>query len=277
MNHADYSRIGVKVLDNCIEVDLLDCIASDLTAVAEKVANQNEIELHGAESLERILTTLAEADCSLYLTWLRGCESLASLYGLVNHHRLVAFSRNVAGLQLLHIPVRPAVHCYSPRISEILLSEGGFSDLKQHQDWHALQSSLNTVVFWIPLTDIHSQKSRLAVWPRSHLSGLTAATKNTFGHETAAPLADSEAVAPLLSKGSCIAFSSLTIHKTFVPNDCEGLRIAIGIRHSDLGCSEHISRSFQGGVKTTVEYDYDHCFSDEQMLLLEKIFGASDG
>ena len=274
MKRCDYKKNGIAILESCVDPNTLDKITSDLKEVAKSVAKNNQILVNNTDTLEQILLALANADHSLFLTWLRGCESLISLYAIVNDPSLRNFSSVDAGLRILHTPVRPALHCYHPTISEILLSAGGFADLKQHQDWHALQSSLNTVVFWIPLMDIREQTSRLAMWPGSHLGGLAPAEKNVFGHQTAEPLPEAESIAPLLTKGSCFAFSSLVIHKTFIPKDCEGLRLAIGIRHSDLGCPDFTSRNFDGGVKNTVDYDLDRTFNDRQAELLKNLFGT---
>lgn len=118
-----------------------------------------------------------------------------------------------------------------------------------HQDFNSFRGSLNSIVIWIPLTDITPELGPLEVIPGSHLKGSQAKEiKNGFGIvET-----DESFVSLPVEKGDVVVFSSLLVHRSGENTTEDKLRLSASFRYSDV-MSEDWQRR---GYKTTNQYGH---------------------
>jgi hypothetical protein len=122
-----------------------------------------------------------------------------------------------------------------------------------HQDWHSMQSSINSLVCWIPLTCYGKDNySTIGIWEGSHKNGL-AKTKNGKWFATIEERNISKKFKYVEingNPGDLIIFSSLLIHKT-VNNEYGNTRITCQFRYGDL--SDPIL------IKNKAHFNYNHC------------------
>lgn len=98
-----------------------------------------------------------------------------------------------------------------------------------HQDWPALQSSLNAITAWIPLHDIEPDSYPLEVVPGSHLMGLLPAKASE--HYSEVDSTGLNFVPVTMKRGDVLLFSVFTVHRTRTPGI--GTRIAFSHRYED--------------------------------------------
>ncbi len=122
-----------------------------------------------------------------------------------------------------------------------------------HQDWNSMQSSINALVCWVPLTSYGKDNySTIGIWEGSHKDGL-AKTKNGNWFATIEEQSISKKfkyVEIIGNPGDLIIFSSLLIHKT-VNYECTNTRITCQFRYGDL--SDPIL------IKNNAHFNYNHC------------------
>lgn len=119
----------------------------------------------------------------------------------------------------------PAVHL----ISEDMHIPGGYHGVGPHQDWPALQASLNAVVVWIPLHNVGIDDFPVEVVLGSHKLGLLPAKANA--HYSEIDTAGMEFTPIEVRRGDALLFSVFTVHRTRTPG--RGLRIAYSYRYED--------------------------------------------
>jgi ectoine hydroxylase-related dioxygenase (phytanoyl-CoA dioxygenase family) len=98
-----------------------------------------------------------------------------------------------------------------------------------HQDWTALQTGLNTVVAWIPYTQVGIENYPIEFAIGSHLKGLLPARPGAHYSECEDQGFEFEAVP--CEVGDVVLFSVFTAHRTRTPG--KGLRLAISHRFED--------------------------------------------
>jgi ectoine hydroxylase-related dioxygenase (phytanoyl-CoA dioxygenase family) len=124
--------------------------------------------------------------------------------------------------------VRHPVFLTNPAI-HVMGVDYEFDGVGAHQDWPALQSGLNTVVVWIPLTDVTLENYPVELAPGSHLRGLLPAIPGA--HYSAADTEGMEFVPVTMNRGDVLLFSVFTVHRTRIPGS--GFRLALSHRYED--------------------------------------------
>lgn len=132
----------------------------------------------------------------------------------------------------------PAVHV----MAEDLKIPGGYDGVGAHQDWPALQASLNAVVVWVPMHNVTQDNFPVEFVPGSHLLGLLPAKANA--HYSEVETEGMEFVPVEVRRGDALLFSVFTVHRTRTPG--RGLRLAYSMRYHD------------GGEKSYKDHGY-HC------------------
>ena len=126
-----------------------------------------------------------------------------------------------------------------------------------HQDWQSMQGSENSIVIWVPLVDIiPTLTGSINILKKSHNFGLlNAKSDNWFTNinEAKKNLPFLEEFVPSLDLGNAIIFSSLCVHKSFMPskNSDRNLRLVMQFRYSDRNCNLLKSNNYH--------YNYGHC------------------
>ena len=165
-----------------------------------------------------------------------------------------------AGFQTISMPIRPAIHIVDPVISKLIQQRNGFHELPQHQDWSALQSSIDTLVFWIPTTDIDESIPGIELAPKSHLLGHLPTEKHQFGHTIVESfrIDDEKFIKPNVCVGDLLVFSSFIVHRSesslSFPENAS--RIALSFRASNISDVEFAIRNYHRSYQTTIVYDH---------------------
>ena len=155
------------------------------------------------------------------------------------------------------MPVVPRLHVMGSDLNNIIQKQGGYSATPIHQDWYPLQSSINTVTLWFPITDSGTENFPLEVIPGSHKYGPIKASKHGFGHEILKenlPNKIGKFEKIFLKKGEIVLFNMFLIHKTssYFANNLP--RVACGIRFSDINESSYIKKNYFRPFKISPNY-----------------------
>ena len=136
-----------------------------------------------------------------------------------------------------------------------------------HQDYHYIQLSQNSIVYWIPLSPLDTDGA-VEILERSHKDGLRRArmldseNQNKNGAFTLSIRDDVEvskytSVAPQLSVGDVLVFSTLTIHRS-LPQVEHFFRVSTQFRMGDFNNLESIKRGWPVGQLEGRPFHIDH-------------------
>jgi hypothetical protein len=177
----------------------------------------------------------------LNLTEFTNCGKQAQ--HLVSLHRLSLDERVVSVLTELDLSVpnistRPVLFFNSPHLA----TEEVYWRVFAHQDWRSMQGSLDSVVVWVPLTDVDAALGALEIVPGSHQLGLlTEEVVNGFGKVN--QFADDAFVSLPVSQGDALFFSSFLVHRSGT-NATESIRWSCHFRYNNLAEKTFIERGY---------------------------------
>lgn len=143
-----------------------------------------------------------------------------------------------------------------------------------HQDYHFIQLSMDSLVYWFPLTDLDSSGG-IEILEGSHKKGLLNANivdpenKNKNGAQTLSIKHNVnpdlyERVKPTASVGDLILFSTLTVHRS-QPQKVRDFRVTTQFRLGNFGNQDAIQRGWPVGLLEGRQFSIDHPeFVDKQ-------------
>lgn len=109
-----------------------------------------------------------------------------------------------------------------------------------HQDWPSMESSLNSLVVWVPLVNVTEQNGSIILFPGSHKNGVLP-YKSTGGF--AEVEYEGKSIQPELNIGDIAIFSTLLVHKSGdIKNDT--IRWSCHFRYTDMLSDEFIERGY---------------------------------
>lgn len=226
-----FRRDGFCVGRGILESSLIDAFVSDVTRAVQAQLDQRglSVDAHAAgdDTFARLLA-LHAFDEATYLATLRVASRFKSLYDLFLSDAIAIACRQL-GVALPMMHTFPLVHI----ISRPLSIESGYLGFEAHQDWHAIQTSLNTVVVWTPLHDIDVLRHPLEVLRGSHRRGLLQANPDVTG----------EFETVTVDRGDVVFFSPFLVHRTKV-TAYEGLRLAVSWRYEDAAEPTFVRRRY---------------------------------
>jgi ectoine hydroxylase-related dioxygenase (phytanoyl-CoA dioxygenase family) len=153
---------------------------------------------------------------------------------------------------------------------------GGYYGLEPHQDWPALQGSLDTVVVWVPLVDIDAGMNPLEIIPGSNRRGLLkAAPAQNESVIDASAYKESEFL-PLEVKAGDVAFiSCFTVHRSSRTGRAGTVRLACSTRYENLEETTFAERGYPTASNRVIRRDLfiPNFPSHEQVL---NVFGLGD-
>jgi hypothetical protein len=124
-----------------------------------------------------------------------------------------------------------------------------FDGTAPHQDWPALQSSLNALVVWIPMQSVGTRNYPLEVVPGSHLLGLLPAKETE--HYSEVDATGMEFVHVDVPAGAALFMSVFTVHRTRTPG--EGQRLAFSWRIEDAADPFFIEHGYPTAQRRVIE------------------------
>lgn len=219
----------------------LDAFIGDLAETVRRHLAHLGMHTDKSPSLDALhadLRRLHHCDQILYVATLRVIAKLKSLYDLFLWQSIARACQDLGvGVPMLH--THPLLHVLSNR----LRIDAGYHGFEAHQDWSGLQSSLNSVVVWLPFHDVDDERFPLEVAPASHSAGVSP-------RETV-----EEQFVPLhMNKGDAVLLSPFTIHRTGM-RDGDVLRIAASWRYEDAVEPTFIARGYPLAQTRVVTHD----------------------
>ena len=234
---------GYYVAHGCIAHAFIDELLNDIRKVLttqlrhcklSSTANGDCIEeIYGA------MKALYRHDQAQYLATLRIFNKFKSVYQLFLAKSIAATCSEL-GVALPIMHTLPLFHV----LSNQLVIDGGYHGFAAHQDWTGLQSSLNTIVVWVPLHDIDRGLFPLEVLPQSHLHGVCRGVLEGEEYKIDdAYLAGQDFVPLPIRKGDAVFLSPFIIHRTGMTNTDE-LRLAASWRYEDAVEPTFVARKY---------------------------------
>lgn len=139
----------------------------------------------------------------------------------------------------------PAVHI----IAEDIKIPGGYDGVGAHQDWPALQASLNAVVVWIPLHNVGVNDFPVELVLGSHKLGLLPAKANAHYSEVDTTGMEFQPIE--VRRGDALLFSVFTVHRTRTPG--RGMRFAFSHRYHDGAEQSYVARNYASAQKRVID------------------------
>jgi phytanoyl-CoA hydroxylase len=220
---------------------------ADLFAIQLRRLNQPVDTGDSREAFKSNAVRLLKTDVPTYIATARLTQDLPSVHRLLISEPILNFSRQL-GVALPVISTKPSIHY----MTGDLKIPNGYHKSPPHQDWRSMQGSLDSVVFWLPLTPVSTRSNPLEVVPKSHLLGLL----NTVEHVMTPTVSDGRItedsyVSIAVEPGDVIFFSSFLVHRTSELDD--GLvRIALSGRFNNAEEKTYVAH----GYPTPYKYSY---------------------
>ena len=121
-----------------------------------------------------------------------------------------------------------------------------------HQDSPCLLGSLNSVTFWIPLSDVDEVNGTIEIIEKSHTHGILKnkcrpgddpmTSSSLIINENDAPKGNRKKIK--LKKGELVAFHSLLVHRSYYPGNSHLPRVTAIIRYDDASDAKHRDSGF---------------------------------
>jgi hypothetical protein len=221
------------------------------------------------EAFKNNAVRLLKADVPTYIATSRLTQDLPSVHRLLISEPILNFARQL-GVALPVVTNKPSLHF----MTSDLKIPNGYHKSPPHQDWRSMQGSLDSVVFWLPLTPVSTRSNPLEVVPKSHLLGLLDTVEHIMTPTVSDGRMTDESYVPIaVDPGDIIFFSSFMVHRTSEQDD--GLvRIAASGRLNNALEKTYVEH----GYPTPYKYSYrtDLIFKDFPSLAeLATIFPAA--
>jgi len=215
--------------------------------------------------------TLLNADVPAYISTARMTQMLPPVHRLMISEPIMDIARKL-GVEFPVISTRVSNHIISDRLK----IPGGYHKSPPHQDWRAIQGSLDSIVLWAPTTPVTKASHPLEIVPGSHLGGLRDTVEHIQTPMVNDPAIREDDYVPLeLNPGDVVAFSTFLVHRTGEQGDGE-VRIAYSGRFNNAAEPTYIAH----GYPTPYKYSYqtDLIVPDfPQAADLARVFPAAKG
>ena len=147
--------------------------------------------------------------------------------------------------------------------------------LPAHQDFTANPSSLDSIVIWIPLTNITNDSFPLQIIRNTHKNGIFEGTltKNFYEvNNNEIEKLDNKLEDVIMNVGDILIFSQFLIHKTKYTKNYDGLRIAVSYRFDNHDEETFIKRDYPNAYNRVVNRQEPNLGFPSSEYLSNKIF-----
>jgi len=160
---------------------------------------------------------------------------LLELYKLPLEDKLIDKIKEL-GIQFPNLCTRPVLFFNHPQLAK----EEIYYKTPPHQDWSSMESSMNSVVVWVPLVDVNKENGSILIWPETHKLGpLPFSSVGGFAKVDV----ERDFIQPELEVGDIAIFSTLLIHGSGdIMNDT--IRWSCHYRYTDMLEQDYIERDF---------------------------------
>ena len=165
-------------------------------------------------------------------------QHLISLHRLSLDHRIENMLQQL-GLEFPCISTRPVLFFNSRHLAKEKVHWKVFP----HQDWRSMQGSLDSMIVWLPLSDIDVALGALEIVPGSHKLGLveTEVVESFFGKVE--EFTDDDFVPVPVSQGDVLFMSAFLVHRSG-NNVTETIRWSCHFRYNNLDERTFIDRGY---------------------------------
>lgn len=226
-----YQAHGYVLVRGAIDLGFLDQINAEIGELFVRQMKRLGLpaDLSGSrEALRSNAVALLQADVAAYINTARLTQMIPVANQLMVSDTLVDLARQL-GVAFPVIATRVSNHI----MSDDLKIPGGYHKSPPHQDWRSMQGSLDSVVIWIPTTEVTAKSHPLEVVPGSHLLGLLDTAEHIMTPTVDDPRITQDMFVPLpMHRGDLVVFSSFMVHRTGEQGD-GNVRIAFSGRFNN--------------------------------------------
>jgi len=247
---ADFEREGYAVVREVIPPAVLDQVTSDVSMIVGAQLSRLGLPIAGSSQLFADLVALHDASIPVYLQTVRLCAKLTSVFSMYLAPGIAEIARTL-GVSMPIWQTAPVVHL----MAEKLRIPGGYYGVDVHQDWPALQSSLDAVTIWIPLFDVDEHTFPLEVAPRSHIGGLLGGSPAEHVYAIDPSALEGMKFLPLgVPRGGVALMSGFTVHRSGLKGG-DSLRFAFSHRYENAAETTFINRVYPTAQGRTIRRD----------------------
>ena len=239
---SEYREKGFVVKKGLIapeDLDLIRCEAKKIFLIQMTQEMNPGIKDLSEQEFEQRLFDYFKKDLAGFINCSRQIQHLISLQRLGVHKRILEALKGL-GLE-------SAIHAYDPVCyfnSRHLATREHYWRQSAHQDWRAMQGSLDSVVVWIPLVNVDRSLGALEVIPGSHKGGVLDADYVENYWQIKSKLLDEAQFLPMeLNKGDALFFSTLLVHRSGA-NSTNSIRWSSQLRFNNLQEKTFLKRKF---------------------------------
>ena len=162
-------------------------------------------------------------------------SGLIELYKLPVEEKLIDKIKEL-GIKFPNLCTRPVLFFNHPELAK----EEIYYKTPPHQDWSSMESSMNSLVVWVPLVNVNKENGSIIIWPNTHKLGpLPFESIGGF----AKVKTQGEEIQPELEVGDIVIFSTLLIHASGdILNNT--IRWSCHYRYTDMLETDYIERNF---------------------------------
>jgi len=160
---------------------------------------------------------------------------LLELYKLPVQEKLIDTIKEL-GLEVPNLCTRPVLYFNHPQLAK----EEVYYKTPPHQDWSSMESSMDSVVVWVPLVDVNKENGSIIIYPGTHKLGpLPFKISGGFAEVELV----GEGTQPELEVGDIAIFSTLLVHASGdILNDT--IRWSCHYRYTNMVAQDFIERGF---------------------------------
>jgi ectoine hydroxylase-related dioxygenase (phytanoyl-CoA dioxygenase family) len=242
----EYLKNGYYVAKNLLNLEAINAALDDVNKIfVQQLIDKNLVV---GKTLHENMKTLFDYDVALYLASARIAKRLLSIEKLFQNEKIYSIIKNL-GLDLITVLQGPILHISAPNLK----IPGGYDGIEMHQDFTSLQSSLDAVIVWLPLTELDAKTISLEFIPGSHLDGILKGEITNYAYEVDLEAVDTSKMQRLeISQGDVLFFSCFLAHRTEKNPNAEKLRLGASIRFENAAEKTFIKRNYPYTMKETV-------------------------
>ena len=251
-----YFDNGYLLLKDFLDKEIVEKILQDAKSIFQLQFDYLNLDSNFNENLK----TLFKNHFQVFIDCGKQIQHLISLHKLSLDDKILTLI-NSLGIEKPNISTRPVLYFNHPDLAK----EKSYHTVDAHQDWRSMQSSLDSLVIWIPLINIDKSLGALQIIPKSHLFGLkTNEVVNGFGMVDT-DIYDDEFIDVEVKQGDILVFSSFLIHRS--GNNSSGQpRWSCHFRYNNLKESTFIKRGFP----------HNYIYKPESELITKNFPGIED-
>jgi len=160
---------------------------------------------------------------------------LIELYRLPIEENILKLIKSL-GIEFPNLCTRPVLFFNHPKLAK----EEFYYKTPPHQDWSSMESSLDSLVLWVPLVDVNEQNGSLLIYPKTHKLGIL--PFKSVGGFASVEIND-EYIQPHLNIGDIVLFSTLLVHASGEILD-DSIRWSCHFRYTNMKDEDFIKRGF---------------------------------